>query len=169
MDWYYIPVNPEPWAVGSLSLGHRNGKTYPKIGPNIQLVAAQEAIREELRSMPWVKMIEPGEYSVQLYFWRLMSEWITPTGRKASSSQADATNMQKATEDALQGILFDNDKNVRTITSRIVEQGPDIIPGIGIGIEPWIPEYVSPSVLLLRSQYLTYVPESNNSWPPKEF
>lgn len=118
--WLHLPINPDPWEVGPLGVGRRNGKMYPYIGPSAQLKAYQEAIREELESQS-ITMLEGDFYKLTFYFWRRLDEH--EKGRKV---HADATNMQKATEDALQGILIGNDRNVLDIRSRIVAQGPGI-------------------------------------------
>ncbi len=124
--WIYLPINPEPWAVGELSLGRKNGKLFPKMSPNKQLQAYQDAVREALEDQD---MLPVGQYSLTFYFWRLRSQYQGRT-RRVRKHQVDATNMQKALEDALQGMLFDNDRNVQDIHSVIVGQGPDINPKI---------------------------------------
>ena len=120
--WYVLRVNPEPWAVGSLGLGRKQGKIYPYIGQNAQLAAYQAAIREELGPQ---ELIE-GNVELNLYFWRNLATYETQSGRDHRKHHADATNMQKATEDALQGVLFDNDKYVVDVHSVVVDQGPDV-------------------------------------------
>lgn len=132
--WFYLPVNPEPWAVGSLGLGKKGGKFHPTISPNAQLVAFKQAIAEELEEC---EKLPPGEYELEFYFWRALDDYETASGRRHRKHQADATNMQKATEDALQGVLIDNDRNVRRVTSEIVEQGPDVKPGIAVKATMW--------------------------------
>lgn len=169
MEYYYLDVNPEPWAVGALQLGKRNGKFFPKIGPNQQLKAAQDAIKEAIQSLPATPSLRPsGRFiTLRFYFWRQMEEWLTESGRKTSSHIADATNMQKGTEDALQGILFENDRDVRDVQSVIVSQGPDITPGIGVCIEDWFGSDIPEQIASVRGLVLTQKPAtSDNSWPP---
>lgn len=121
--WFYVPVNPEPWETGGLSIHRKGGKTYPMMVPSGQLVAYKEAVREELEGeapLPW------REFQLTFYFWRKLESSLTvEKGRKVTRHQVDATNMQKALEDALQGVLFGNDRDVRRIESVIVEQSTD--------------------------------------------
>lgn len=139
--WFTLDVNPDPWAIGPLQLGKRNGKFFPHVGPNRQLLAYKETVAELLGD---ITPLEPGEYDLSFYFWRRLDG----SGRNVKHS-ADATNLQKATEDALQGILFGNDRDVRKISSEVVEQGPDVRPMVVIraqmydGLDPsLIPSHV---------------------------
>jgi Holliday junction resolvase RusA-like endonuclease len=122
-QWYALKVNPEPWAVGPLDLGRKNGKVYATIGRNQQLAAYQDAIREELGDGH--ELIE-GPVQLTFFFWRQRSAYTTPNQQQHRKHQADATNLGKALEDALQGVLFVNDKEVNDVRNVIVEQGPDV-------------------------------------------
>jgi Holliday junction resolvase RusA-like endonuclease len=130
--WYALKVNPEPWKVGPLSVGRRNGKVFPTIGPDPQLVAYQETIREEFGTGH--RMLE-GNLRVMFYFWRRLSAYRTQSGKMHRKHQSDATNMQKATEDALQGILFKNDRDNVFVSSIVMAQGPDVTGMVVIHIE----------------------------------
>lgn len=143
--WFSMNLNSEPWSVGSLSIGKRNGKFYPKMSPNHQLVAFKEAVKEELEQ---VKHLPTGEYELTFYIWRKLERY---QGEKkmVQKNQTDATNLQKALEDGLQGVLFDNDRNVRDIRTIIVEQEVHTEPRIIIRASLWnglnpneIPQYV---------------------------
>lgn len=124
--WIYLPINPDPWAIGPVSVGKRNGKMIPIVGRNAQLDAFKNAVREELESQG-VKKVNYSNYDIKFFFWRKL-ESNTGGSRK---NIADATNMQKATEDALQDVLIGNDRDVKSIQSIIVDQGPDVKkPGI---------------------------------------
>lgn len=130
--WFVIEVNPEPWAVGPLSVGRsKGGKVFPKIGRNEQMFHFQEAIKEELGD-PGVFF--EGKVELRVYFWRRRDEYKTPQSRTHRKHEADATNMLKATEDALQGVLFKNDKDNNDVRAVIVEQGADVTPRIVIAI-----------------------------------
>ena len=131
--WYALKVNPEPWAVGPLGVGRRNGKVFPTIGQNAQLAAYQETIREEFGTGH--RMLE-GDLKVMFYFWRNLATYRTQSGKMHRKHQSDATNMQKATEDALQGILFKNDRDNVFVSSVVMAQGPDVVGKILIHIEP---------------------------------
>lgn len=113
--WFTLWLNPEPWAVGSVS-GNR-------ISPNPNLVAFQSAVREALEGTP---KLPPDMRSLEFYFWRQQAKYIDAADRVRQRNAADATNMQKGLEDALQGILFDNDREIRDIRSAIVDQGPHV-------------------------------------------
>jgi len=135
--WIYLDINPEPWAVGPLSLGRKNGKMYPRMGRNNAVHTFKEEVRAELEDR---KLSLPeGLYDLQFFFWRRLDSYVSESGRKASAHVADATNMQKALEDALQGVLIGNDRDVRHVESEIVEQGPDVKPCIVIRAETWQP------------------------------
>ena len=122
--WFTLDINPDPWAIGPLSMGKRNGKFFPKVGQNAQLASFKAAVAEVLDG---VTPMPTGEYDLEFYFWRRLDG----TGRN-TKHVSDATNLQKATEDALQGVLIDNDRNVRRIRSEVVDQGPDVRPLIVI-------------------------------------
>lgn len=122
--YYVMHLNPEPWAVGAVS-----GK---RISPNPNLVAYQNAVREALEG---VKKLPEGQYKLTFYFWRQMAKYIDAADRVRQRNQADATNMQKGLEDALQGVLFNNDRDVQDIRSVIVEQGTNVKPCIIIKAE----------------------------------
>lgn len=165
----YLDVNPEPWAVGPLSLGKRNGKMFPKMERNASVYAFKEAVREELERTEFGPMPPEFRYQLEFYFWRRLDSYIGETGRKANAHVADATNMQKALEDALQGLLIDNDRDVQIIGSWIVEQGPDVQPGIGIYAKSVTEALEIPDgILTSRSWSLAKKSEapSNNTWPP---
>lgn len=126
MQWFKVEVNPEPWAVGPLGVGRRGGKIWAYVGRNEQLYSYQEAVKEELtvRSPAlWV-----GDVELFFLFWRQVE-------REHHKNYADSTNLQKATEDAIQGVLIENDRNVRKVGSQIMEQGPNVSGRVLIGID----------------------------------
>src|SRR6478609_2923648 len=105
---YALSINPQQWAVGPLSVGKKNGKAFPIMGRNQELHAYQESIRELLGKFSPVKF-EPGFIQLKFWFWRRLDTY-EGSSRKVTGNAVDATNMQKALEDALQGVLFDNDR-----------------------------------------------------------
>ncbi len=155
-------LNPEPWAIGTVT--PRKGGA--RIAPNANLVAYQSAVKEELED---VHML-PEEYrNIKFYFWRQQARYVSMDDKIRSRNQADATNMQKALEDALQGILFENDREVRKISSEIVEQGYDVEPKILIVAEPYNPlNWLSEVTLDIVREIKNGKPvnKSDNSWPP---
>lgn len=122
--WYILHLNPEPWAIGPVGVARRNGKIVPYVGRNQQLDAYKEAVREAVGK---VEMMT-GKLEVTFYFWRQRSEYQTPQARTHRKHEADATNMQKSTEDALQDLLYKNDKDNVHVESWVVAQGPDVDP-----------------------------------------
>jgi len=171
--WYIIEdVNPEPWAIGALGVGRRAGGVYPYIGPNTKLVAYQNAIKEQLGDF------EPpdydGEVQLDFFFWRKIETIRRQSpGPKAKVSQghiSDATNLQKGLEDALQGVLFSNDRVVRDIHSVVVEQTRDTKPRIIIRVSSWsgfdpdsLPQFIWDEVDKEPTLFVV-----NNAWFPEE-
>lgn len=155
MIWLVAPVNPEPWTVGTIS--------YKRISPSPNLVAYQSALREELAG---VEMLPPEYRKITFYFFRQQAQYIDMRDKIRTRNQADATNMQKATEDALQGILFDNDREVMDIRSVIVQQGPHVLmPGVVICAEEFVvPEL--PDDVMLELVNRSNPRPSKNVWPP---
>ena len=129
--WFVLDVNPEPWAIGDLSVGRKGGKVFPMVGRNQQLHMYKEAIKEAIGSPDiWFD----GKIELKFFFWRRRDDYKTPQARTHRKHEADGTNLSKATEDALQGVLFKNDKDVNHAEWTIVEQGPDVTPCVVIGI-----------------------------------
>ena len=123
--WYALALNPEPWAVGDIS----RGKTGARLSPNPNLVAFQNAIREGMADEEKL----PDDFRMlEFFFWRQQARYIDAADRVRQRNQADATNCQKGLEDALQGILFDNDREIIDIRSVMCGQGPKIEPLIVI-------------------------------------
>lgn len=133
MSWYVLDINPEPWAVGPAGVARKSGKLIPYIGQNQQLKAYQNAIQELIGEQAFIE----GKISLRFWFWRERAEYTTPQAKTHRKHEADTTNLQKATEDALQGVLFKNDKDVADIHSTMVAQGPDVHGKIVIQAEPY--------------------------------
>lgn len=132
-------INPEPWTAPSAVRGKGGKIVAIKGGKNEAFQKALAESFQELRVQP----IPAGqEVSVAFYFWRSSEE----------GNRADATNLLKAAEDALQGHLYANDRNNRQVSACIVAQGPDVEPRILIHIEtfrtPELPAAESPPVKL---------------------
>lgn len=166
--WFCVGINPEPWAVGPLSVGRRRGGLFPIMGQNAQLAAYQEAVREELGDG-----YEPlkGRYKIRFYFWRNQADYKTSSGKSHRKHIADATNMQKALEDALQGVLFENDRDTWDIRSVIVDQGPDVIGKILFSVEPLGELDIPPVCFMIIDKVdedISKSQVSDNSWPPRE-
>lgn len=170
VNWFCIGINPEPWAVGPLQVGRRNGKVFPTMGRNAGLAAYQEAIREELGD-DFIPI--KGKQIVRFYFWRNQPTYLTEAGRMHQKHVADVTNMQKALEDALQGVIFDNDRDTWDIRSVIVDQGPDVIGKVLFSVEPlgaWsltIPSECFKIITEIDGELTRKTIVQDNSWPPR--
>lgn len=144
MHFITLPnLNPVPWTAPAVNYSMR------QVYKAAELSAYQNAVKEQLGATetPWLE----GALRIHFWFWRRLDLGTVVTTRRRRGHDSDATNMQKALEDALQGVLFPNDRDTRSITSEIVEQGPDVDPGIIIGIEPWqAPTLVIPDEILAR-------------------
>jgi Holliday junction resolvase RusA-like endonuclease len=130
--WFVLDVNPEPWRIGPVSVGRRGGKVFGTVGRDQQLHYYKEAVRSELDAGDFEPIV--GKVELMFFFWRRRDEYKTPQARTHRKHEADVTNLQKATEDALQGILFKNDKDTNDIRGVMVEQGADVTPRIAIAI-----------------------------------
>jgi len=145
-NWYVIDVNPQPWAVGPIQTGRRSGRVYATMGQNQQLASFQEAVRSTLLMyypdlVSFSESVDPslfGSREVELCFYFFQKQETaekpdarTKSGkRQVTSKLADLTNMVKAAEDAIAGILFDNDVQVRAQRNVTVEHGPDVPEGM---------------------------------------
>jgi len=111
-------LNPEPWTPGSFSKVRKRAMVFK----DEKLRTYQLAIKADLEAMDLDGVLEAGVviHDLRFAFWR-----DTSHGRPA-----DATNLQKATEDALQGLLFADDRWVKSVRSVIVEQAPDVSPAV---------------------------------------
>jgi Holliday junction resolvase RusA-like endonuclease len=132
--WYVLDINPEQWRVGPLSVGRANGGQFARVGPDQQLQAYQNAVKEILEEDA---QLTPGLVKLTLIFWRQMEEYKTQKSKANRRHQADLTNLQKALEDAIQGVLIDNDRDVREVHSFIAEQDHNTRPLVVIKVEPW--------------------------------
>lgn len=138
--FYFVPVNPEQWALGPAGISNRGGTKRPFIAPNEQMVTYQKAVRNALLAeLSGTDTLIDYDCQLTLYFWRRLDRYLTGSERKHARHVADATNMQKALEDALQGVIITNDRLVKRIASEIVAQDHDVDPGILFVVEPYSP------------------------------
>lgn len=137
--WFVFPINPEPWAVGEAYV-IRKGGMRAAVGPNQQLKAYQEAIREQVGTEKGQIWWPKGtKLKLTCYFWRQRAEYITPQARTARKHEIDATNALKAIEDAFQGFLYHNDKDNLEVRSVMVSQDVDITrPVITVKLEEYL-------------------------------
>src|SRR5690349_14137554 len=116
MQWFVLPINPEAWRVPPMTAARGKGRgIYVKAGRDQQLYNYQESVREELRRQRAELFLLSNEYDgyeLVFYFHHVLEQYQSMKGRTVQDKEADLTNLVKATEDALQGIVIDNDKNV---------------------------------------------------------
>lgn len=106
-----VDINPVPWKSPHFNaIRTKNGRYISVAAKNHEVANYKEAIQDALKKAS-VQMLAPP-YDIKFWFYR-------QTGKH--DNVADATNMQKATEDALQGVLIDNDRDVITIVSNVME------------------------------------------------
>lgn len=136
MIFHISGINPEPWTAPEVSIGRKGGKVYPAVYKTETLRAYQEAIKDSLSDIE-DHVIDDGEpFALHFWFWRQLPDYDLGDGRRSRRHIADATNLQKALEDALQGVLFKNDRWCLDVRSTMVEQGHETVPGIVIELEP---------------------------------
>lgn len=138
--WLLLELNPEPWRVGPLSVIRKANKYIPIVGRDAQLDAYKNSIAEQIRQKLDLAESDPplffGKLKVTIYFWRQRAEYSTPQARTHRKHEADATNMLKATEDAMQSVLFKNDRDNSDVRAVIVDQSAELeSPRIVIHIE----------------------------------
>lgn len=154
---YHIPgINPEPWAIGPISTRTSGGKRIPFVGVNEVLKTYQEALRVEFQNMELAPHMIDVPSELEIFFWRRLDGYEFNSGAKHQRHVADTTNLVKGTEDALQGILFPNDRLNLVIRGQIIEQSATTDPGIIILHRPYDDywpgqEFVGPSWDRLRA------------------
>lgn len=125
-------LNPMPWQSPRLGTIRKGGKIVPTSRPSDEVVVYQEAVKEAVMDRyPNLELIDHGLHGLVITFWFWRSLNFGGQIRRA----ADATNMQKCLEDALQGVVYVNDRFNRTVTSHVVAQERDIEPLILISVE----------------------------------
>jgi len=129
---YIMDINPEPWTPGSPSIGFKGKQRYPKIAKDQRLIDYQEGIKTSVQQAYTDLLPFPEGIDLHLVFkfWRMEDEYTAASGRTAHRNVADATNLTKALEDALQGVLYKNDRQVKHSEGEIVMEGKDIHPRI---------------------------------------
>jgi Holliday junction resolvase RusA-like endonuclease len=171
-SWYAIAgINPEPWEASEASVGRKDGRTFVQFHRTRQMRAYQDAIKEVFPKQNPEARIAPEKFlDVHFYFWRELAAYDMGTGKKRRMHVADATNLAKGLEDALQGFLYTNDKNNIRVTSEIVEQSPDTTPFILVQLKPYLPD---PTPWIMRGtlevEEPAHTPEANMRDVPDVF
>ena len=131
-----LGLNPEPWEPSRAAAVRRKGGGFGVVHHKPKKLALfQEALTDAVQRNPECSVWVPseGEYLlVRFWLCRTLEASTRDTGRRHRSHQADATNMQKAIEDALQGVLFGNDRDNRHVSTTITEQAHDVDPWLVI-------------------------------------
>ena len=162
-------INPEPWAVGKAGLRRWGGRLSAYVSPNERLVQYKAAVQEDFEERE-IDYSDVRKSPVRLRFLlaRRLEEYER-NGRTVVGKSVDATNCQKALEDALQGVLFDNDRLVSDVGTVIVEQNRNVEPFILIHVK-YAP--VGASAFETLEKHRSYEKmiqaakmQNDNSWP----
>lgn len=135
---FVLQVNPEPWKTPPFSAVRKGGRAIVVAGRDETSHITKEAIAAELLAQG-AEMMDPP-YMIHFLFYRHREHYVSEKGRNLHKREADGTNMQKLTEDAMQGVLITNDVKVRFISSQVVEQSKTAPALIVILIETGHPE-----------------------------
>lgn len=135
-QWFVLDVNPDPWEVGPMNVVRKGGVFRPFVGRSQKLDDYKKAVREAIMKGDQPYSFMTGKLSLTCWFWRNRAEYENPQARRYRSHDADATNLLKSTEDALQGLLYDNDKDNVHVQGYIVAQGPNVQPAVIICLKP---------------------------------
>ena len=165
-QWFVIPVNPQPWTVPPFQPGMKNGHMYVSPGRDVKGEDFKQAVRDELNRQGAYMMKAP--YEIEFWFDHKLDS--------SKSKAVDATNMQKLAEDALQGIVIDNDRNVVSIHSRNFPQDKDaagmfLIRVVDNAPEPGIPQEIAMEFSRVRKEILEGKTKQikqireTNTWP----
>lgn len=158
-------INPEPWRIGPLSTGYgKGGGKFPKIGRDQQLFEFEQAVADAVKAEWGDKPMLEGKVQFTVYLWRRRDEYTTPSERKHRKHEADGTNMQKAIEDALQGVIFDNDRDNSSGKFVIMDQSADCEPAIVIEIGLYEPLTLDDLPGHVRDRLFRNEGPSDNAW-----
>lgn len=133
-QWFVLDVNPEPWAIGPVGYSRHGGKMSAYVGQNKQLDTYKQTIKEAMGKQE----LFDGKVDICFYFWRNQADYKTPQAKSHRKHEADATNLMKSTEDALQDVLYKNDKDNSHVQAFIIAQGPDVKGKVVICIKPYV-------------------------------
>ncbi len=177
--WFHLPLNPEPWRVGPVGTGRRGGGLYAYVGRDQQLHAFESAVAESAQATWGDRPPLEGNVRLEIFLWRQRSDYVTPNQKKHRKHEADATNMLKAIEDGLQGVVFSNDRDNLDVRCVIMEQSAAAVPQILVRVtelpDGWqqaildtLPIEMSRVVIAHIASGGTQLETSaDNSWPPK--
>ena len=116
-----LPLNPEPWAMGKIQVITAGKRPFPKVAPDKTMKTYEDGLKAELEVLGYSPL--PGPlYSIRFSFSRQLAQYTTASGKTSTRNHADVTNMQKSTEDAIQGVLLRNDRDVVRVESRLISE-----------------------------------------------
>lgn len=121
-------INPEPWTIKT-----GGGRVYSPEAVRSYKAAIRETVEDALKerksSLPYFSADTP--LAVHFYFWRQLDTAFTGAkSKRARAHHADVTNLVKSTEDALQGVLYENDRDNRIVRGQLMDMGPDVACGV---------------------------------------
>lgn len=135
--WYALPLNGEPWKSPSPSFGRRNRKNFIQMHKDQGLVAYQKAVQEQMTELYPDATMVTGDVDITFYFWRNLAIY-QGANKIVNRNHCDATNLQKALEDALIGVLYADDRDNVHVESYVMEQGSRVEPLTVIRIRPCV-------------------------------
>jgi len=149
--------------MGNIAVITAGRKPFPKVSPNKTLRVYQDAIQSELVEVG-AKILPGPYYSIRYSFSRQLVQYKTRQSRTVTRNWADVTNMQKGTEDALQGVLLPNDRAVIQNLSRLVgEQRTSTLPYVVVEIRHSI-ESFSPTETAICPIEDMFSPAGQAAW-----
>ena len=136
-EFHITGINPEPWVAPESAPGRKNGKMFVQVFQSDTVKSFKAAIKEEFVQQNgwWTKPLD-GHLIVEFFLWRVLDQ-SEAQDRRRRRNWADSTNCQKLLEDALQGILYDNDRGNRLVLTHMVEQTATTVPHVAIRIRPY--------------------------------
>lgn len=146
---YYLieGVNPVPWQAPKLGMGRKGGRQYPMSYPVDEMIVYKAAIKEYIEQKYAMEGPPVVRENMLVCFWY----WRSLNFGGQRRNRCDVTNLNKCLEDALQDVLFGNDRDNRIVLGVMMRQEPSIEPHIVIQVEPIdaVPAALRPPATLL--------------------
>jgi Holliday junction resolvase RusA-like endonuclease len=138
-------INPCPWMAPKLGVARSRGGVYPVAYPTDEMKVYKAAVQDYFAEQyPTVPVFVDAPLYITIWYWRSLNFG----GQRRN--RCDVTNLNKCLEDALQGVLYANDRHNRIVAGVMVEQAPHIAPKMIIRVQDGseIPEYFTPPELI---------------------
>lgn len=136
-------INPQPWRAGKFGKKRVGGKLISILIKDEGTAAYQEGLHEAVTGalaelqVPLPVFPKGTLLRVKFTYWYQIEQFRNlNTGRITTPKQPDTSNLTKATEDALQGLMYHNDKDNRSTWGELVYIGTEE-PRVLISVEPW--------------------------------